>query len=157
MQISSANFRNTHKIYGQAPIIHVDDYPMTTKGGGVLAVGGGGDYVDLNRNGQLDWAQGSMDWLDRKTVSTAEPQLSVPVAALRDAAGQIGTQVLTAENLANVQIRDIQMSWGGFSGPQVTANNQRSLASLWPVTGDGISYAIDLSGPQAEFLIYGPR
>lgn len=156
MVTNSPSFRQGHKIYSECQILSTANMAMTSKGGQPLGYGGGGDYLDLNGNGVVDSFHSIGGLSDRHQLRILEPQLTVPLAVLRQFAQQLGTPVLTAENLQNVQVQDIRLGWGGWSGPEAVASSPRGLASLLPVTGAGISFAIDLSQESARFLIYGP-
>lgn len=126
---SARDFRQSYKVHAECKILTVPDYAMTNKSG-ILGYGGSGDYVDLNGSENIECSHSIGGLSDRHQLQMLEPQLNVPVQVLRQYAAQLGQQVLTAENLVNVKVQDVALSWGGWTGPEVVASRPRALASL---------------------------
>jgi hypothetical protein len=151
MPVTAAAFNTANKIVYQTKIMHYN----LNRGSGATA-----DFIDLNHNGVVDSGFQKTGWTTARDLYN-EPELTVSFQNMADQAKALGQgEVLTQEDLANIQIDDISVDWGTtvFTHTAVNHGNTRSLAALIPQLAPiGSNNACAINTETGEFYIYTPN
>ena len=161
--MTSSQLRESYKLVSETPIVRQKGITTSDKYGRPRPALPGGDYIDTYQNGVVDLTPPTNDWTDRRTYKAAEARLFLldypdyaPIDALKARAQQLGTDVLTADQLQDVGLAFDSFEWGGFQRPEKHVSGTFPLMGMLPPCrpGEQLSYAIDFHGNAPQFLVY---
>ena len=151
LMISSSKFRQQNAVFFSCPVQHrnakvdrgANGYPIVTPAT---------DYLDINKNNQLDFRlEGSHHDIKKHMLVADEPCLGQPLSELSDLARTMETEVLTQEDVKGVQYGYPARRYRRLSQPQTKLNSLDDLDLSRAMPRD-IQWAIDFE--KQEFLLY---
>jgi hypothetical protein len=152
--MNSVELRTSHQVLYTAPIIH-DNGWKTGNEDGVWQVGGG-DFIDLNHSGKVEYHKLPSMFLEARFMYD-EPKLCDSMDTMRQWGQQNGKEVITSDDAPFSQVKQSGQVIGHtlFQTDHEIVANQRPISNLvregFPQEPSA-KWAIDLA--HNEFIIY---
>lgn len=138
--ITAADFRARNNIVFEAPLLQDSQVQLNVKHGWTVPNADFTNLIDLNGNGKVDFTNtqqfpnGDRSAVDTYLTAT-EPSLNTTYAAIKELAGQKGTEVLTQDDVQDPGVTFQQTkyhltNYGGSNVTQYIASKTESLEQL---------------------------